>query len=95
MRITVKYMAAAREIAGSKEETVEMDDSCTVMSLLKTLSEKHGQRMREFLFDLATNRPRPNLHFLLDGRSIHMINGFETTLKRGSTFLIVPPVAGG
>lgn len=95
MRVKVRYMALAREITGSREETIETNNSCTVMGLLKLLSEKHGQRMRDYLFDPATSKPHPYLQFLLDGRSVHMINEFETPLTDESTLLIVPPVSGG
>lgn len=95
MRVKVRYTAVGREIAGTEEETIETNNSCTVMGLLGLLSEKHGQRMRNYLFDPATSKPRPYLQFLLDGRSVHMINEFETTLTDKSTLLIVPPVSGG
>jgi len=91
----VKYLAAAREITGTREETVETKQPSTVMDLLKVLAEKHGQKMRDYLFDSATGKPQAHLRFLLDGRSVHMINEFETTLSDDSTLLIVPPVAGG
>jgi len=51
--------------------------------------------MRDYLFDSATGKPKPHLRFLLDGRSVHMINEFDTTLSDEATLLIVPPVAGG
>ena len=91
----MKYLAAAREITGTREETVETKQPSTVMDLLKVLAEKHGQKMRDYLFDSATGKPQTHLRFLLDGRSVHMINEFETTLSDDATLLIVPPVAGG
>lgn len=95
MRIKVKYMAAAREITGTREETVETNTFSTVMDLLRLLAKKHGQRMHDYLFDSATGEPHPYLQFLLDGRSIHMINEFKTTLSDEATLLIIPPVSGG
>ena len=95
MRVKVKYLAAAREITGTREETVETDKPSTIMDLLRLLAEKHGQKMRDYLFDSATGKPKPHLRFLLDGRSVHMINEFDTMLSDEATLLIVPPVAGG
>lgn len=88
-------MAVAREITGTREETIETSNSSTIMDLLRLLAEKHGQRMREYLFDPATGKPRPYLQFLLDGRSVHMIDEFKTALTDDATLLIVPPVSGG
>ena len=91
----MKYLAAAREITGTREETVETDKPSTIMDLLRLLAEKHGQKMRDYLFDSTTGKPKPHLRFLLDGRSVHMINEFDTMLSDEATLLIVPPVAGG
>lgn len=95
MRVKVKYLAAAREITGTREETVEAKNSSTIMDLLKLLGEKYGQKMHDYLFDPATGKPKQYLRFLLDGRSVHTINAFDTALSDESTLVIVPPVAGG
>jgi MoaD family protein len=88
-------MAVAREITSTREETVEINKSSTIMDLLRLLVEKHGEKMRDYLFDQATGKPHQYLRFLLDGRSVHQINDFETALTDESTLLIVPPVSGG
>jgi len=95
LRVKVKYMALAREITGTREETVRTNNSSTIMDLLRLLAEKHGRKMRDYLFDQATGKPHAYLRFLLDGRSVHLINDFETALTDESTLLIVPPVSGG
>ena len=95
MRIKVKYMAAAREITGCREEIIETDDSCTLLTVLRLLSEKHGLKMRDYLFDSATGKPRPHLRFLLEDKSVSTDKEFETTLTGEHTLLIVPPVSGG
>jgi len=95
LHVTVKYVAIARDITRTREETIETNNSCTVRDLLGLLSEKYGQKMRDYLFDPATGQPRPHLQFLLNGRSVQTINGFETTLADDSTLLIFPPVGGG
>ena len=95
MRIKVKYLAVAREITGTREEIIETYISCTLIGLLGLLSEKHGQRMREYLFDRTTGKPHQHLQFLVDGAAIHMMDAFKTMLTDGSTVLIIPPVSGG
>jgi MoaD family protein len=88
-------MAAAREITGAREETIEVGNSSTVMDVLQTLAEKHGRRMHDYLFDPVTGKAQPHLRFLVDGRSVHMLNDFDTVLSDESTLVIVPPVSGG
>jgi MoaD family protein len=88
-------MAAAREITGAREEIIEVGNSPTVMNVLQTLAEKHGRKMHDYLFEPATGKPQPHLRFLVDGRSVNMINDFDTVLSDESTLVIVPPVSGG
>ena len=95
MQVKVKYMAAARDITGVREEIVEVGNSSTVMNLLQTLAEKHGRKMHDYLFDATTGKPQSHLRFLLDGRSVHTIDAFDTALSDEATLVIVPPVAGG
>ena len=95
LRVKVKYLATAREITGTREETVETKNPSTIMDLLRLLVEKHGQRMRDYLFDPASGEPHSHIRFLLDGKSVHMINAFDTALSEDAILLIVPPVAGG
>jgi MoaD family protein len=90
----VKYLALAREIAGAREEFIETGNTSTVSDLLRMLAEKHGPRMRGYLFDQA-GKPRTHLQFFLNDKSIHLINGLETALRDDSTLAIVPPVSGG
>ena len=91
----MKYVAVAREITGIREEVIEIGNPSTVLNLLKVISERHGGRMDEYLFEASTGKPHPHLQFLLNDKSIHMMSGFETPLSDGSTLVIVPPVSGG
>lgn len=95
MRVRIKYMALAREITGMREEVIQTENSCTIMDLLNLLVQRHGQRMRDYLFDPTSGEPHPYLRFLLDGKSVHQMNEFSTMLTDESTLLIVPPVSGG
>jgi len=95
LRVRIKYFASAREIAGLREETLEIEDSATVMDLLRALVNKHGDALKEYVFDPKTKDPRTHLQFLLNGRAIHMLQGFDTSLTNDCTLSIMPPVAGG
>jgi len=95
LRVIVKFFATAREIAGVQDETLEIEDSAAVLQLLKLLVNEYGKRLEEYVFDPNTREPRPHLTFLLDGRTVSMLHGFDTTLTDGSTLAIVPPVSGG
>ena len=95
LQVKVKYLAVAREIAGAREEVIEISNPSTIMDLLVLLVQKHGQKMREYLFDQKTGEPRPHLQFFLNDKSIHLISGLKTALANDATLAIVPPVSGG
>ena len=84
MKVTVKYFARLREIAGRGEEVVEVGGGgVTLDALLQQLSEKNSE-IGEFLKD------RPVLR---------AVNGeyadVEKTLTEGDEVALFPPVSGG
>jgi MoaD family protein len=95
LKVTVKFLAAAREKAGVREETLELAEGATVLDILKTLVAKHGEELREYLFDPESGEPRSHLQFLLNGRSVSMMGGFASEVTEDATMMIFPPTSGG
>lgn len=93
--MTVKFLAAAREKAGVREETLQLDRATTVLDILKALASRHGDKLREYLFDHESDSPRPHLNFLLNGRSISMMGGFSAEVTEDAIMIIFPPTSGG
>jgi MoaD family protein len=95
MKVKVKFFAALREIAGLKEADIELSEGATVTNLLDELSSQFGEPFKKYVYDEKTGKPRGYLQFLLDGRNISNVGGFNTKLKGGESFAIIPPVGGG
>jgi MoaD family protein len=95
LKVTVKFFAQAREITHTRDETLEVEGSATVMRILRMLVNEHGDKLSEYLFDPKAGTPKPHLKFFVDGREISMSQGFETVLTDGCSLSIVPPVSGG
>jgi len=95
LRVRVKFFAYAREITGTRDETLEVEDSATVLDLLKVLVNKHGDKLNEYLFDPKTGTPRSHLMFFVNGREISLSQGFDTVLTNDCSLTIIPPVSGG
>jgi MoaD family protein len=95
LKVKVAYFAIVREITNQREETVDVKNSTTVLDLLRLIAEKHGNKMKEYIFDPKTDNPRPYLKFLLNEKAISSLNDFSTTLTSDSTLAIIPPVGGG
>lgn len=94
MRVAVKFFTTLREITGKREETIEARDGITVKEILKHLSEKHGREFVDYVYD-TEGRAKSYLQFLVNGRSITTLEGFETRLMDGDKVAIIPPVGGG
>jgi len=95
MKIKVKFFALVRELTGTREEIVDLDDHATVRTLLAKLVEKYGAKFRDYIFDPTSNQPKGHIQFLLDGRNITLMQGLDTSLKEGTSLAILPPVGGG
>lgn len=95
LEVTVKFFTTLREILGKKEDKVELADNSTIEDLLKKLSQKHGDKFINYVYDKKTKSPRVHLQFLVDSVNIITLQGFKTKLKDGNVVAIVPPVGGG
>ena len=95
MKVKIRYFAIAREIVGLKEELLEFDRALSTMEALNLLSERHGEKFRDYIFDPVTGKPRPYLHFMLDGKTLASKNDLSTMLEHDCELAIIPPVGGG
>lgn len=78
-----------------REEIVEVVEGATVGDLVNLLVARHGDRLKEYILDAKTGKPKQYLQFLLDEKSISSLNGFSTIVREASVFAIIPPVGGG
>lgn len=74
---------------------LEVKEKTTVLDVLKVLAEKHGEQLKEYVFDPKTGNPRSSLQFLVNEDSIAGLNGLPTVLGDNSSLAIIPPVGGG
>ena len=96
MKVYIKYFSALREITHVKEEAVDVqEETCTVLDLLRSISNKYGESVTKYLFDSRTNEPRSYLQFFIEDTPISELNGFATNVTSGCTFAIIPPIGGG
>lgn len=94
MKVEVKFFTSLREITGKKTEEIQIQDIITVEKLLTLLSEKYGKNFREYVYR-KNGKVQGFLSFLVNGKNINVLEGFDTKLKQGDTFAILPPVGGG
>ncbi len=94
MKIKVRFFTSLREITGKKEDEIQSSSITTVEELLAHLSKKYGREFTEYLYD-DKGKVRAYIQILINGRGINALQGLETTLKKGDTVAIFPPVGGG
>ena len=95
MKVKVKFFAIARELVGTPEQELELENGSTAKDLLELLASKYGGTFREFIFDANTGLPRSNLQFLVGETLLADLDGLQTVLPDGAAFAIIPPVGGG
>jgi len=94
MKVEVKFFTSLREITGKKADEIQLQTVITVEELLNLLSEKYGKNFREYIYN-KKGKVQDFLSFLVNGRNINVLKGFDTELKQGDIIAIIPPVGGG
>jgi molybdopterin synthase sulfur carrier subunit len=94
MKIEVKFFTSLREITGKKVDTIQLQDAITVNELIKMLSEKYGKKFREYIYN-KDGVTQEFLSFLVNGKNINNMQGFDTKLEDQDVIAILPPVGGG
>jgi len=96
LKIKVRYFTTLRELARTAaEEEMEMKEGSTLVDLLKKIALKYGEEAFNYLFDKRSGVIDPSIQFLVNGMSIHNLQGPKTELKDGNTVAIIPPIGGG
>lgn len=90
--ITVRFYANLRQIAGSKEETIDSDE-LSVRDIINSLSVKFGDEFRKLMFE--NGKLRGNVIILVNGLNVIFRDGLNEKVKSGDSVDMFPPVAGG
>jgi MoaD family protein len=94
MNVEVKFFTSLREITGKKVDKIQLQNAITVDELLTLLSEKYGKNFREYIYNKKGD-VQGFLSFLVNGKNINIMQGFDTKLQENNVVAILPPVGGG
>jgi molybdopterin synthase sulfur carrier subunit len=94
MKVAVRFFTSLREITGKKVDEIQLQSVITVEELLTLLSEKYGKKFREYIYN-KKGKVYDFLSFLVNGKNINVLQGFDTKLNHGDIIAILPPVGGG
>jgi MoaD family protein len=93
-QIRVRYFGALRDIVGKREEHVSIADELNISGLVKKLSEIHGKRFAEFVFD-PKGKLRQGFAYAINGDSVSETKLRRTKCKDVTEFAVLPPISGG
>ena len=94
MKVEVKFFTSLREITGKKVDKIQLQNPITVNELITLLSEKYGKNFREYIYNNKGD-VQEFLSFLVNGKNINIMQGFDTKLQEDDVVAILPPVGGG
>jgi molybdopterin synthase sulfur carrier subunit len=93
MRITTRFFAFLREMAGRETDEVTVAEGATIHDFLKVLREKYSG-----IFDRifqADGLLKPGFAIALNGETVDREGWGNISLKDGDLVVILPPIAGG
>jgi len=94
MKVEVKFFTSLREITGKKVDKIQLQTPITIDELITMLSEKYGKNFREYIYNKKGD-VQEFLSFLVNGKNINIMQGFDTKLQEMDVIAILPPVGGG
>ena len=94
MKVKIKFFTSLREITGTKMVNLQLKNKMSLEQLLLLLLEKYGQEFRDYVYN-QEGKVHDFLSFLVNGKNINNLQGFNTILQEGDIIAILPPVGGG
>ena len=104
MEVHLRLFGLGEQAAGRTKSTMHLSRGATVGSLMETLCTGEGSCLSaRFPFDPSTGlrtsfaqgRAQDRLLILVNGRSVHILQGLDTPLADGDRVTIMPKAFGG
>jgi molybdopterin converting factor small subunit len=95
IKVNIRMLGLLREASGVSTETIELEGKVNVSSIVRWLSEKHGDDFENALIDPIVRNSLPNALVLLNGVEIGNINGLDTTVQDGDSIVLLSVTHGG
>lgn len=93
MRLRVRFFAAYRELANTKETGIELRSPATLEGVLDALFSQYPRLKQELLDDRG--ELRDYVAVLVNGRNVRDLMRGATPVREGDEIALFPPVAGG
>ena len=91
--VKLKVFGTLRQFISAKQVEMEVRAGDTVRAALVRLAGDHGA-LGERILDQEGNLQKA-INVLVNGRSIHFLDGLDTAIQEGDELAIFPAVGGG
>lgn len=90
MKIRVELVGQFRDIVGSTETLVDMEEGSTVYDLVKKMADKYGMKFKERVFAAGTESLSEEFTIVLNGRVVPVDKAHSTVLNEASRVVLMP-----
>ena len=91
IKVSIKYMGQLATSAGKLEESLNIDESLTVASLIKSVAEDYGDPLKPML----VQNDELIMGLMIAVNDEQIIDAGTETLKNGDSIMLISPMAGG
>jgi molybdopterin converting factor small subunit len=95
MKITVHTILGLRQALGQKKTEIDLPEGSPLQDVFSLLKERWGSKLNIHLFDPDSGAVLSHLRIMVNGQTIHFLQGMQTILKEDDEVLILPLISGG
>lgn len=93
LEVVVRFLGSVVEATGTKTMKINVPKGTSLEDLVDFLVGEYGPPLERLIKN--RNSISTRLVFMIDGKSIHLMQGMRTKLSEGSHVTIVPLYTGG
>jgi molybdopterin converting factor small subunit len=90
MKIRVELVGQFRDVVGSNEILMEVEEESTVYELIRKMADEYGGRFKERVFAAGTERLSEEVTIVLNGRVIPVDEAQTIVLNEDSRVVLMP-----
>jgi molybdopterin converting factor small subunit len=95
IQIKLRAVLNVADVIGSRETSIELKQPVTAGEFLEELCRIYGRQFSDLVKDKRTSEFKPELVFMLNGKSIKLLKGFDTIINDQDDFFILQRLGGG
>jgi MoaD family protein len=87
-RVKVEFIGVLREVAGTNEITLDLEDNATLKDVMEKLADKYGRGLETRI--LEENRVSDDALVIINGKSIRSTDVSSIAMRNGDEIALAP-----